>query len=138
MQEKGSEFLGEAQQANQATFEAIQGLAETHFKLLQKLADFQRQQFNRALEAARDQLRLVTQAKDPRAWADAQANLVQSYGQRYIERANEAAGLMSTAWQEYQDQFQKAMSAVAGTVRDSADTARRGTQTKGAASKKST
>jgi hypothetical protein len=128
MQDKRSEFLDETKRANRATFDAVQKLAETHFKLLQNLADVQREQFDRALEAAREQLQLVCQAKDPREFASAQANLLQNYGQRYVQSVNEALTLMSGAWQEYQDQFKKSMSTAADTIGKTAETATRGAQ----------
>ena len=49
MQDQTSDIVGEAQALSHAGFQAIQGLAEMQFKLLQQLGDMQREQFNRAL-----------------------------------------------------------------------------------------
>ena len=109
MQDKSSEVLGEAQTTNRYMYQAVQGLAETQFKILQRLADVQREQFSRALEAARDQLRLVSQVRDPREFASAQAHLVQGYGQQYVDSVNEAVGVISSAWEDYGNQLEKSI-----------------------------
>jgi hypothetical protein len=64
----------------------------------------QREQFSRALEAAHDQLRLVSQVRDPREFASAQAHLVQGYGQQYVDSVNEAVDVISSAWEDYGNQ----------------------------------
>lgn len=149
MQDKSSESLSEGQAAQRYTYEAIQRLAETQFKILQRLADVQREQFSQALEAARDQLRLVSQVRDPREFASAQAHLVQGYGQQYMDRVNEAVSVISTAWEEYGDQLGKSMNTAANAARSAMDTTTRGAEEaadnatakstrKGASSKKST
>ncbi|MGH8503401.1 MAG: phasin family protein [Gammaproteobacteria bacterium] len=147
MRDKGSEFVKEAQEANRSALESIQGLAETQFKILQRLADVQREQFQQAVAAAREQLRLISQVKDPREYASAQAKLVQNYGQEYLKSMNDAVGIMSSAWEAYVKQMEKSVKSAADTFRKAADTTTRGAQkpagrasqraTKGSASKKS-
>jgi len=148
MPDKGSEFVNEAQAANRSALESIQGLAETQFKILQRLADVQREQFHQAVAAAREQLRLISQVKDPREYASAQAQLVQNYSQEYLKSMNDAVGIMSSAWEEYAKQMEKSAKSAADTVRKAVDTTIRGageaadrasqSATKGSASKKST
>jgi len=139
MQVKSS---NEAQDAHRAMSGAIQGLAETQLSMLQRLADVQCRQFNQAVEAAREQLRLISQAKDPQAFTSAQANLVETYGQQYLNSVNEATGIISRAWEDYRSQLEKSM----GTAADLAQRAAgittagieeaSGTTRKGASSKR--
>ncbi len=128
MQDQTSDIVGEAQALSHAGFQAIQGLAEMQFKLLQRLGDMQREQFNRALMAAQDQLRLVSQAKDPSEWATAEATLAHTYGQQYIGSINEAATMMSKAWEEYAGQLQQNVGTATATMQKAVGTATRATQ----------
>jgi predicted nucleic acid-binding protein len=128
MRDKGSEFLNEAEDANRSMYATIQALAETQFKILQRLADVQREQFRQALEAARDQLRLISQVRDPQEFASAQAELVKGYGQQYMDSINEAVNIMSGAWKQYGEQLEKGLTSGADVFRRMADTATRGAE----------
>jgi predicted nucleic acid-binding protein len=128
MRDKGSDILNEAEDANRNMYATIQALAETQFKILQRLADVQREQFRQALEAARDQLRLISQVRDPQDFATAQAELVKSYGQQYLDSVNEAMNIMSGAWQQYGEQLEKGLASGADVFRRMTDTATRGAE----------
>jgi hypothetical protein len=128
MQDKTSDFVGEAQELSRSWVQAIQGLAEMQFKLLQQLGDMQREQFNRALTAAQDQLKIISQTRDPREFATAQTNLVQNYGQQYVRGIYEAATMMSRTWEDYTAQLQQGVSTAAATMQKATDTATRATQ----------
>jgi hypothetical protein len=47
----------------------VQRLAGAHYKVSQQLAEVQREQFNPTLEAARNQLQLIGQKRDPEEFA---------------------------------------------------------------------
>ncbi len=129
-----SQVMGDAQEAGRSMYEAIQGLAETQFKILQQLANVQREQFNQALEAARDQMRLISQMRDPREFASAQADLVKGYGQKYLDSVNEAVSIVSDAWEQYGDQVGKNMQTATDALqRAGQDTMRQTEQAAGSA-----
>jgi hypothetical protein len=128
MADESSQFAGESQEAGRPLYEAMQGLAETQFKILQQLANIQRDQFNQALEAARDQLQLISQMRDPRGFAAAQADLLKGYSEKYLDSVNEAVDIVTQAWEEYGKQVEKSMKTATDAVQRAAQTATRGSQ----------
>jgi hypothetical protein len=128
MASKSSRVAGEAQEVSRSVYEAVQALAETQINVLQQLANIQRDQFTQALETARDQLRLVSQMRDPRAFASAQADLLKDYGQKYLTSVDEAVRIITTAWEEYGDQLGKSMKTATDAFQRAAETAAQGTE----------
>jgi phasin family protein len=113
MADNASQFVNEAQEANRYFFAALQGLAGTQAQVVQRLGEVQRGIFNQAVEAANDQLRIMGRTRDPREFATAQADLVKSYGRKYVESVTEAVDIVADAWQDYGDRLEKTMSAAA-------------------------
>jgi hypothetical protein len=113
------QFVNQTQEVNRCVYDAIEAGARTHFKTMQRLADVQRDVFNQAFGAAGDQLQLVSQFRDPREFASAQANLIKGYGQMYVDCVNEAVDIVSEAWDEYGDQLEQSIH----TARDKAQQA---------------
>ena len=73
-----------------------------------------------ASEAANEQLQLLTKARDPRAFASAQADLVKRHGQLYVDQLKKSVDIIAGAWEEYGDQVEKS----AGAVTDKAQSQR--------------
>lgn len=111
MADNATQMINEAQEANRAFCETIQGMTGTHINILQRLGDVQRGVFNQAFEATNDQLQLVSRVRDPREFAAAQADLVKDHGQRYVESVKEAVDVVVEAWQEYGNRIEKGVSA---------------------------
>ncbi|MGH8504309.1 MAG: phasin family protein [Gammaproteobacteria bacterium] len=101
MSNQSSQFFNQAKDAGQSAQEALQGVAETQFKILQQLGDVQRKVLGQAAEATRTQLQLMSKMNNPREFATAQADLIKEYGQKYVDSINETVRVMSQAWEEY-------------------------------------
>jgi predicted nucleic acid-binding protein len=128
MSDNGSQFVKQAQEANRSMAEAMRGLANTQFKVMQQLAGVQREQFNKAVEAARNQMQLIGQKREPHELASTQADLVRQYGQKYVDSVNKAVIIVSEALEEYGEQLKKGKSAATDEVQQAADTATRGSK----------
>ncbi|MGH8503945.1 MAG: phasin family protein [Gammaproteobacteria bacterium] len=113
-------FVNQAQDVNRSIQEAIQGLTGTQFNVMQRLGDVQRGMFSQAVEAANEQLQVLARVRDPRDFASAQADLVKSYGQKYVESVNEAVDIVAEAWQEYGDRLEKSADAGNGKAQKAA------------------
>jgi hypothetical protein len=107
------QVVNQTQQASRLALETITGVAETQFTIAQRLGGIQQSFFNQAIEAANDQLQLISRVKEPREYASAQAELVKSHGQRYIDTVKEAINIVADAWQEYGDRLDEGVHAVA-------------------------
>jgi hypothetical protein len=136
MSDDGSQFAKQAQEANRSMSEAMRGLANTQLKVMQELAGVQREQFNQAVEAARNQMQLIGQKREPHELASTQADLVRQYGQKYVDSVNKAVDIVSEALEEYGERLKKGKNAVTTEVQQAADTATRGSK-KAAGSTKS-
>jgi hypothetical protein len=113
MSDDNVQFVNQAQQASRSALETIYGVAETQFTIAQRLGGIQQSFFDQAIEAANDQLQLISRVKEPREYASAQAELVKSHGQRYIDTVKEAINIVADAWQEYGDRLDEGVRAVA-------------------------
>lgn len=111
-----TQFANEAQDMVRSIYGTMQGLAETQFNTFQKLAGVKANQLNQAFEVANDQLQLVGRVKDPREFASAQADLVKSHGQRYVDSLNEGVDIMVEAWRAYGDRLEQSAGAVINKI----------------------
>ncbi len=128
MSDNGSQFVKQAQEANRSMGEAMCGLAGTQFKIMQQLAGVQGEQFNQAVEAARNQMQLIGQKREPHELASTQADLVRQCGQQYVDSVNKAVDIVSEALEEYGEQLKKGENAATDKVQQAADTATRGSK----------
>lgn len=116
------QFVNQAQDVNRSISEAIQGLTGTQFNIMQRLGDVQRGMFSQAVEAANEQMQVLARIRDPREFATAQADLVKSYGQKYVESVNEAVDIVADAWQEYGEKMEKTVNSVNDKAQKAAST----------------
>jgi phasin family protein len=126
MVDNSAQFANQAQEATRAIFQTVQGGAGKQFNLVQRLGEIQQRLVQQAIEASNEQLRVLTQVRDPRAFADAQADLVKRYGQWYVEYIQQAVDVVAEAWQDYGDRL-------AGTLNTVTDKAQRAKLSKRAA-----
>jgi hypothetical protein len=96
-----TQFTNQAQDISRSMFGAFQGIAEVQSNILQKLSGTQQALIQQAYEAANDQLQVISKVRDPREFAAAQADLVKTHGQRYVDTVKQAVDLSVEAWQEY-------------------------------------
>lgn len=111
------QFANEAQDVARSVYGTVQGIAETQFNIMQRLAGVQQELFNQAYEATNDQLQLISRIKDPQEYASAQADLAKSHGQRYVNSVNKAVDIVVEAWQECGDRLEHTMNTAAGKAR---------------------
>jgi gas vesicle protein len=110
MADNTAQFANQAQDVTRPMYEAIQGIAETQINIFQKLAGVSVTQYNQAIEAAKDQLQLISRVRDPREFASAQADLVKNHGQRYVDSVKEGVDIVVEAWQQYGDRLEQSAS----------------------------
>ena len=111
------QFTNEAQETARCVYGTVQGIAETQFNIIQRLAGVQQELCNQAYEAANEQLQLLSRARDPQEYASAQAELVESHGQRYINSINKAVNIMAEAWQACGDRLEHTLNGAAAKAR---------------------
>ncbi|HEX2241793.1 MAG TPA: phasin family protein [Gammaproteobacteria bacterium] len=114
------QFVNEAQDIARSVYGTVQGIAETQFNIVQRLAGVQQELLNQAYEAANEQLQLISRVKAPREYAAAQADLVNSHGQRYVNSINKAVEIVAEAWQEYGDRLEHTINMTTSKVRSTA------------------
>lgn len=114
------QFVNEAQDIARSVYGTVQGIAETQFNIVQRLAGVQQELLNQAYEAANEQLQLISRVKAPREYAAAQADLVNSHGQRYVNSINKAVEIVAEAWQEYSDRLEHTINMTTSKVRSTA------------------
>jgi hypothetical protein len=114
------QFVNEAQDIARSVYGTVQGIAETQLNIVQRLAGVQQELLNQAYEAANEQLQLISRVKAPREYAAAQADLVNSHGQRYVNSINKAVEIVAEAWQEYGDRLEHTINMTASKVRSTA------------------
>ncbi len=108
------QFINQAQQASRSVYETMQGIAATQLTIVQRLGGIQQSLINQAIEATNDQVQLISRTREPRQYTSAQAELVRSHGQRYIDTVKEVVSVAADAWQEYSDRIEKGVRGVAG------------------------
>ena len=108
-----------AKEATRSMFDTMQGMADVQSSLLQRLAEIQQSMLKQASEAANEQLQVLSSAKDPRAFAAAQADLVKRHGQLYVDQLKKSVDAIAGAWKAYGNQVEKS----ADTVTDKAQSA---------------
>jgi phasin family protein len=126
MTDSSAQFANQAQEAQRAILQTVQGGAGRQFNLVQRLGEIQQRLVQQAIEASNEQLQVLTQVRDPRAFADAQANLVKRHGHWYVEYIQQAVDVLAEAWQDYGDRLE-------GTLNTVTDKAQRATSSKRAA-----
>ncbi len=114
------QFVNEAQDIARSVYGTVQGIAETQFNIVQRLAGVQQELLNQAYEAANEQLQLISRVNAPREYAAAQADLVNSHGQRYVNSINKAVEIVAEAWQEYGNRLEHTINMTASKVRSTA------------------
>ena|SRR3712207_552125 len=106
MADNTTQFANQAQDAARSIFKAAQNGAGIQLNVIQRLGEIQQRCVRQAIQASNEQLRVACQARDPRAFAKAQAELVKRHGQRAVESVQEAIEVVAEAWQDCADQLQ--------------------------------
>ncbi len=96
-----TQFTNQAQDITRSMYGAFQGIAEVQSNVLQRLGGIQQKLIQQAYEAGNDQLQVFSKVRDPREFAAAQAELVKTHGQRYVDSINQVIALTAEAWQDY-------------------------------------
>jgi gas vesicle protein len=120
MADNTTQSANQAQDVTRSMYEAIQGIAATQVNIFQKLAGVSVNQYNQAVEAANDQVQLISRVRDPREFASAQADLVKNHGQRYVDSVKEGVDIVVEAWQQYGDRLEKSTSTVMDRTKQAA------------------
>jgi hypothetical protein len=114
------QFVNEAQDMARSVYGTVQGIAETQFNIVQRLAGVQQELLNQAYEAANKQLQLISRVKAPREYALAQADLAKSHGQHYVNSINKAVEIVVEAWQECGNHLEHTINMIASKTRSTA------------------
>ncbi len=125
MADNSTQFAKQTQEATRAIFQTVQGGAGRQFNLVQRLGEIQQRLVQQAIEASNEQLQLVGKVRDPRAFANAQAELVKRHGQRYVESVQAAVDVVAEAWQDCGERLE-------GTINTVTNQAQRATSSKAA------
>ncbi|MGH8579621.1 MAG: phasin family protein [Gammaproteobacteria bacterium] len=112
MTDNATQFVNQAQDATRSIHQTIHDLLGVQMNVFQRFRDVQQKAFSQAVEATNAQFQLLSRARDPREFASAQADLLQEYGQRYVDCANQAIDITVQAWQEYGDGVEKTVNTV--------------------------
>ncbi|MGH8501131.1 MAG: phasin family protein [Gammaproteobacteria bacterium] len=113
-----TQFTNQAQDITRSMYSAFQGIAEVQSNILQRVGGIQQSLIQQAYEAVNDQLQVISKVRDPREFASAQAKLVKTHGQRYVDTLKQAVEVSVEAWQEYGNRLES-------TTRDLTDKAER-------------
>lgn len=113
-----TQFANQAQDISRSVYGAFQGIAEVQSNILQRLSGIQQNLIQQAYEATNDQLQVISKVRDPREFASAQADLVKTHGQRYVDSINQVIDVTAEAWKEYGNRLD-------ATTRDVANKAER-------------
>jgi hypothetical protein len=125
MADNTTQFAQQAQEATRSIFKAAQNGAGTQLNVVQRLGEIQQRLVQQAIEASNEQLQLVGKVRDPRAFANAQAELVKRHGQRYVESVQAAVDVVAEAWQDCGERLE-------GTINTVTNQAQRATSSKAA------
>jgi phasin family protein len=101
MADDTTNFANQAQEARRSIFQATQNGVDMQLNVMQRLGEIQQRLVRQAIEAGQEQLQLAGKAREPQAFADAQADLVKRHGQRYVESVQEACDVIAEAWRDY-------------------------------------
>jgi phasin family protein len=112
MPDNTTQFANQAQEATRSIFKAAQNGAGAQFNVVQRLGEIQQRVVRQAIQVSNEQLQLVGKARDPRAFANAQADLVKRHGQRYVESVQEAVDVVAEAWQDCGDRLEGTLNTV--------------------------
>lgn len=118
-----TQFTNQAQDISRSMFGVFQGIAEVQSNILQRLSGIQQNFIQQAFEASNDQLQVWSKVSDPREFATAQADLVKTHGQRYVNSVKQAIDVTVEAWQEIGSRVQE-------TTRDVTNKAERASSSK--------
>jgi hypothetical protein len=105
MADSTARYVNQAQDVTRSIFGVTQGMAEVQLSILQRLGEVRQGMLSQAFEVAGDELQLISQVRDPRQFASAQADLVKDHGKRYVDSVKQAVDIMVEAWQEYGDRL---------------------------------
>jgi hypothetical protein len=120
MADTTAQFVNDAQEATRSIYGAFQALGETQVDILQRLGAVQQNVLSQAAEAANDQLQVVSRVRDPREFASAQAGLVKTHGQRYVDSVKQAVDIVAEAWEAYGDRLEQSANAVTNKAKQAA------------------
>jgi Phasin protein len=101
MADTTTQSANQAQEATRSILQATQNSVGMQLNVMQRLGEIQQRLVRQAIEAGQEQLPLAGKVLDPRAFADAEAELVKRHGQRYVESVQEACDVIAEAWQDY-------------------------------------
>lgn len=96
-----SQFTNQAQDITRSIYDAFRGVADVQLNILQRLSGIHQNLCQQAYEASNDQLQVFSKVRDPREFASAQAELVKTHGQRYVDSLKQIIDVTAEAWQEY-------------------------------------
>jgi phasin family protein len=126
MADNTTQFANQAQEATRSIFQAAPGAVRAQLSTVQRLGEIQQRLVRQAIQVSNEQLQLVGKARDPRAFADAQAELVKRHGQRYVKFVHKALDVVTDAWQDCGARLE-------GTINTVTDKAQRATASSRAA-----
>jgi hypothetical protein len=106
MADTTTQAANQAQDATRSIFQAAQNTAGMQLNVMQRLGKIQQRLVRQAIAASHEQMQLVGKVRAPRAFAQAQADLVKRQGQRTVESVREAFEVVAEGWQDYADQLQ--------------------------------
>lgn len=101
------EFANRAEDATRSMYNAAQQFIGVQYNTAQRLAEIQQGVFKQTIEAANDQLQVISRIRDPREFASAEAELVKTHGQRYVDSVTRIVDIVAEGWQEYGDRLEK-------------------------------
>lgn len=122
MADNAVRFASDAQAVGRCAYDAVQNMTGVQVNILQRLAEVQQGLLNQTLEAANDQLQLIGQTRDPRQFAVAQAELVKSHGQRYVDTVKRTVDIVAEGWEAYGDRLEKGITVATGKAQRTAST----------------
>lgn len=122
MADNTTQFANQTQDMTRSMQQAMQGMAETQFNMFQRMARIKADQFNQAIALNNDQLQIMSKVRDPKEFANAQAELVKIHGQRYVDSVKEGVDAMVEAWRQYGERLESSTGEVAAKTKQAAST----------------
>lgn len=120
MADSTAQFANQAQDMTRSMVGAAQGLAETQMNILQRLGEVQQGMMRQSYEAANEQLQIISQIRDPREFASAQAKLVKSHGQKYVDTIKQTVDSLAQAWEDYGNRLESTVNTAVDKTRAAA------------------
>jgi hypothetical protein len=117
MADTTTQSANQAQEATHSIFQATQNSVGMQLNVMQRLGEIQQRLVRQAIEASQEQLQLAGKVREPRAFADAEADLVKRHGQRYVESVQEAIDVVAEAWHDYGKRLEETFHSVTTKAR---------------------